>query len=142
MIEISDSLYTRHSVEKDSDVMYLFTDNDQRTSKPNSTSENVDRNGWYYKKYKLLTNKPIHYGSLNNPTSAVIRGLSNAYPISTMCAYGINWTDFVKFKDVIDDEIEQIKKDLPKFKNLKIGNYRIGQGGKFARLPKQHQEYL
>ena len=144
MIEISDILYTRHSVEKDIDVMYLFTDNAKRTSKPNSQTDNVDKSLWYYKKYKPLTDKSIHYGSLKNPTSAVIRGLNNAYPISTMIAYGTNWADYnlELFKKTIDDEIEQIRKDLPKFSKLIIGNYRIGQGGKFARLPKQHQKYL
>lgn len=143
-IEISDVLYTRQSVEKDIDVMYIFTDNNQRTSRPTATSENVDKNGWYYRKYKSKTNKPIHYGSLSNPTSAVIRGLNNAYPISTMSAYGTNWvnSNFDLFKQVIDDEVDQIKKDIPKFKKIKIGNYKIGQGGRFARLPKQHQDYL
>jgi hypothetical protein len=143
-VEISSVLYTRQSVEKDADVMYVFTDNNQRTSRPTATSENVDKSGWYYRKYKSKTNKPIHYGSLSNPTSAVIRGLNNAYPISTMSAYGTNWvnSNFDLFKQVIDDEIDQIKKDIPKFKKIKIGNYKIGQGGKFARLPKQHQDYL
>jgi hypothetical protein len=143
-VEISSVLYTRQSVEKDVDVMYIFTDNNQRTSRPTATSENVDKNIWYYRKYKSKTNKPIHYGSLSNPTSAVIRGLNNAYPISTMSAYGTNWIDsnFDLFKQVIDDEIDQIKKDIPKFKKIKIGNYKIGQGGKFARLPRQHQDYL
>lgn len=143
-VEISDVIYTRQSVEKDIDVMYIFTDNNQRTSRPTASSENVDKSGWYYRKYKSKTNKPIHYGSLSNPTSAVIRGLNNAYPISTMSAYGTNWvnSNFDLFKQVIDDEIDQIKKDIPKFKKIKIGNYKIGQGGKFARLPKQHQDYL
>ena len=143
-IEISTQKYTRQSVENDSNTMYLFTDNAERTSSPNSNSENVDKNTWYYKKYKSKTNKPIHFGSLNNPTSAVIRGLNNAYPISTMSAYGTNWTDnnFELFKHTIDDEINQIKKDLPKFSKLKIGNYRIGQGGLKAKLPLQHQNYL
>jgi hypothetical protein len=143
-IEISTQKYTRQSVENDVNTMYLFTDNAERTSSPNSNSENVDKNTWYYKKYKSKTNKPIHFGSLNNPTSAVIRGLNNAYPISTMSAYGTNWTDnnFELFKHTIDDEINQIKKDLPKFSKLKIGNYRIGQGGLKAKLPLQHQNYL
>ena len=143
-IEVSSKRYTRQSVENDSDTMYLFTDNAERTSAPNSTTENVDKDTWYYKKYKSQTNKPIHYGSLNNPTSAVIRGLNNAYPISTMSAYGTNWTDdnFELFKRTIDDEIDQIKQDLPKFSKLRIGNYRIGQGGLKAKLPLQHQQYL
>ena len=96
------------------------------------------------RKYKDKTNKPLHYGSTSNPTSAVIRGKNNAYPISTMSAYGTNWTNenFDLFKDTIDDEIAQIKQDLSKFKTLKLGDFRIGQGGRFAKLPSQHQSYL
>ena len=143
-IEILKSDYTRQSVQQDTDSLYLFTDNAERTSRPTATVENVDKNGWYYKKYKSQTNKPIHFGSLNNPSSAVMRGLNNAYPISTMSAYGTDWTDanFGLFKTIIDDEIAQIKKDLPKFSKIKISNSRIGQGGKFASLPEQHQAYL
>lgn len=143
-IEILTSNYTRQSVQNDVDSLYLFTDNAQRTSRPSATEENVDKDGWYYKKYKNQTNKPIHFGSTSNPTSAVIRGLNNAYPISTMSAYGTNWTDsnFELFKQTIDDEIAQIKKDLSKFSKVKIGNFRIGQGGRFAKLPQQHQQYL
>jgi hypothetical protein len=141
---ISNEKYTRASVEADKDYMYIFTDNNHRTSKPNSDTENVDKNGWYYKKYKVTTTKPIHFGSLHNPTSAVIRGLNNAYPISTMSAYGVNWktTELDLFKAVIDHEIAQIRKDLVKFKAIKIGNFRIGQGGRFAKIPDQLQEYL
>lgn len=143
-IEISQSKYTRQSVESDPNTMYLFTDNAERTSAPNASIENVDKNSWYYKKYKSQTNKPIHFGTLNNPTSAVIRGLNNAYPISTMSAYGTNWIDenFELFKKTIDDEINQIKADLSKFKKLKIGDFRIGQGGLKAKLPIKHQNYL
>ena len=143
-IEILTSNYTRQSVQNDVDSLYLFTDNAQRTSRPSANEENVDKNSWYYKKYKSQTNKPIHFGSTSNPTSAVIRGLNNAYPISTMSAYGTNWTDsnFELFKQTIDDEIAQIKKDLSKFSKVKIGDFRIGQGGRFAKLPQQHQQYL
>jgi hypothetical protein len=61
-----------------------------------------------------------------------------------MSAYGTNWTDsnFELFKQTIDDEIAQIKKDLPKFSKVKIGDFRIGQGGRYAKLPQQHQQYL
>jgi hypothetical protein len=106
--------------------MYLFTDNAQRTSRPTATSPNITE-GWYAEKYKDKTDKPLHYGSTSNPTSAVIRGKNNAYPISTMSAYGTNWTN---------DNLDLL------FKTLKIGNFRIGQGGRFAKLPVQHQAYL
>jgi hypothetical protein len=144
LIVIIDKRYTRKSVEIDTKSMYIFTDNTQRTSSPGSISENIDTNSWYYKKYKNTTDKPIHYGTKNNPTSAVIRGLNNAYPISTMKSYGVNWnqSDIDLFKSIIDDEIDQIKKDINKFTYLKIGNYRIGQGGLKAKLPPNCQSYL
>lgn len=142
-IDISKDRYTRKSVTNDNDTMYLFTDNAERTSRPKSVYPNITE-GWYAEKYKDKTNKPLHFGSTSNPTSAVIRGLNNAYPISTMSAYGTNWTNsnFDLFKQTIDDEINQIKQDLPKFSKLRIGNYRIGQGGLKAKLPSKHQSYL
>lgn len=142
-IEVTNEKYSRNSLDNDSSSMYLFTDNAERTSRPNATSPNITE-GWYAEKYKDKTDKPLHYGSESNPTSAVIRGKNNAYPISTMSAYGTNWTNenFDLFKITIDDEIAQIKQDLPKFKTLKLGNFRIGQGGRFAKLPSQHQSYL
>lgn len=144
MIKILNTKYTRYSVEKDIKNMYIFTDNCERTSSPNAKFENVDKDLWYYKKYKSTTNKPINYGSINNPTSAVIRGLNNAYPISTMSAYGTNWTNynFELFEKTINDEIDQIKKDMNKFSNVYIGNFRIGCGGLKAKLPDKHQNYL
>jgi len=142
-VEVTNEKYSRNSLDNDSSSMYLFTDNAERTSRPTASSPNITE-GWYAEKYKDKTNKPLHYGSTSNPTSAVIRGKNNAYPISTMSAYGTNWTNenFDLFKDTIDDEIAQIKQDLSKFKTLKLGDFRIGQGGRFAKLPSQHQSYL
>ena len=142
-VVVTNKRYSRKSLDADPDSMYLFTDNAERTSRPTASSPNITE-GWYAEKYKDKTNKPLHYGSTSNPTSAVIRGKNNAYPVSTMSAYGTNWTNknFDLFKDTIDDEIAQIKQDLPKFKTLKLGDFRIGQGGRFAKLPSQHQSYL
>ena len=143
VVQIITTKYSRASLDQDPNSMYLFTDNAERTSRPGASKPNITT-GWYAEKYKSKTDKPLHYGTAKNPTSAVIRGKNNAYPISTMSAYGTNWTNknFDKFKKVIDDEISQIKKDLPKFNALKIGDFRIGQGGRNAKLPKKHQEYL
>ena len=143
-IEVINEKYSRDSLDNDSDSMYLFTDNAKRTSTRKNVPDNIDKDSWYYKKYKNTTDRPLHYGTLSNPTSAVIRGKNNAYPISTMSAMGVNWTNenFDLFKDTIDDEIVQIKQDLSKFKTLKLGDFRIGQGGRFAKLPSQHQSYL
>lgn len=102
--------WTRDEVENDPRTLYIFTDNTDRTSGGEEIGD-----GWYAEKYGKGG-----FGTVNNPTSAVIRGLPNAAPISTMKwfykEHGVSveqarWTDsdLKEFKEVIDDEIEQIK---------------------------------
>ena len=102
--------WTREEVENDSRTLYIFTDNTDRTSGGEEIND-----GWYSEKYGKGG-----FGTVNNPTSAVIRGLPNAAPISTMKWFyrkhrvsveQARWTDsdLEEFKKVIDDEIEQIK---------------------------------
>ena len=112
IITESEKFYNRTDVMDDPDYLYIFTDNTDRTS----GGEEID-DGWYAKKYGKGG-----YGTVKNPTSAVIRGLPNAAPISTMKWFykvhegetirSSRWTDddFEEFKTVIDDEIEDIKK--------------------------------
>ena len=101
----------------DPTTLYIFTDNTDRTSGGTAYGE-----GWYKEKYG-----EGGYGSDRNPTSAIIRGLDNAVPISTMRWFYKNhpgvthprtdrnsaarWHDsnFDEFKQVFDDEIQQIK---------------------------------
>lgn len=102
--------WTRDEAENDPRTLYIFTDNTDRTSGGEEIGD-----GWYAEKYGKGG-----FGTVNNPTSAVIRGLPNAAPISTMKwfyrEHGVSveqarWTDsdLDEFKEVIDDEIEQIK---------------------------------
>lgn len=102
--------WTKDEVENDPRTLYIFTDNTDRTSGGEEIGD-----GWYAEKYGKGG-----FGTVNNPTSAVIRGLPNAAPISTMKwfyrEHGVSveqarWTDsdLEEFKEVIDDEIEQIK---------------------------------
>lgn len=102
--------WTREEVEGDPRTLYIFTDNTDRTSGGEEIGD-----GWYAEKYGKGG-----FGTVNNPTSAVIRGLPNAAPISTMKwfyrEHGVSveqarWVDadLEEFKEVIDDEIEQIK---------------------------------
>lgn len=102
--------WTRDEVASDPRTLYIFTDNTDRTSGGEEIND-----GWYAEKYGKGG-----FGTVNNPTSAVIRGLPNAAPISTMKwfykEHGVSvgqarWTDsdLEEFKEVIDDEIEQIK---------------------------------
>lgn len=74
--ELGDKLLTREYVLSNPDVLFLFTDNTNRTSGSNK----IDPNSWYSKKYGNNLCYP-------NITQAVIRGLDNAYPISTQRYY-------------------------------------------------------
>jgi hypothetical protein len=105
--------FTRESAEKDTEYMYLFTDNAGRTS----GSGIIDPNSWYAKKYgadKKYAEK----------TQAVARGLKNVYPITTMVDdKRTQWTDaqFDTYKKIIDDEINTIKQAAKNYKGIKFG---------------------
>lgn len=115
--------WTRDEVAEDEHTLYIFTDNTDRTSGGNEIGE-----GWYAEKYGKGG-----YGTEHNPTSAVIRGLPNAAPISTMKWFyrnhGVNvaqarWTDedLDEFKKVLDEEIEDIKRlwDTGNFNSIEL----------------------
>jgi hypothetical protein len=106
--------FTRESVKKDTDYIYLFTDNAARTSGNNL----VDPNSWYADAYGKNSKFPTM-------TQAVIRGLNNAYPITTMVDdKRTQWTDdrFDDFQKEINHEIGQIKEALLEegFKGIKF----------------------
>ena len=65
--------WKREEAENHPRTLYIFTDNTDR----NSGSEEIEDNSWYAKKY----GKGLHYPKA---TAAVVRGLDNARPISTM----------------------------------------------------------
>ena len=69
---VSIPMWTRESAEKDTNTLYIFTDNTDRTSGTGV----VDDNSPYAKKYGKGKNYPTQ-------TQAVVRGLPNAMPIST-----------------------------------------------------------
>ena len=133
IITESDKFYNRTDVMDDPDYLYIFTDNTDRTS----GGEEID-DGWYAKKYGKGG-----YGTVKNPTSAIIRGLPNAAPISTMKWFykahegetveSSRWTDddFEEFKTVIDDEIEDIKR-LWREGNFK--GIKLPKGGVMSKI--------
>jgi hypothetical protein len=100
--------YTRNLVENNPRTLYIFTDNTDR----DSGSGLIPKDSWYSKKY----GEGKHYPTM---TTALIRGLDNARPISTQRWYnktnkGVtgrwNDSDINEFKTVISDEINEIKK--------------------------------
>lgn len=105
--------YSRQSVTADKDYIYLFTDNAARSSGRNP----IDPNSWYVKKYGQ--------GNYPGMTQAVIRGLGNAYPITTMVNdQRTQWDDskLEQYKQIIDTEIQDIKNALQsgKYKGVKF----------------------
>lgn len=135
--------YTRKSVEEDKTTMYIFTDNTDR----DSGKTLIPNDSWYSQKY----GEGKHYPSM---TTALIRGLNNAYPITTQHYYnqehkGItgrwNDDDFEEFKKVIDDDFKEIINNANKFIKIifpmgGIFNSKISNINK-VRTPKLY-EYL
>lgn len=153
LVSSSEEKYSRSLAASNPRTLYVFTDNTDRTS---GTTPNVG--GWYAEKYGA----GLSFGTENNPTTAVIRGLDNAYPISTMKWFYRNhkesiadfnaakWTDadLADFMFTIDNEIAQIKSA---FESGRYDNIVIPSGDGFfnskiadiseARTPKLY-EYL
>ncbi len=115
--------FTRNSVSQDAEYLYLFTDNARRTSGKNL----IPPNSWYSKKYGSDNKYP-------GVTQAVIRGLPNAAPITTMVDDNrTQWSDnqFDQYKKIIDNEVDTIKRALTsdRFKGIKFASQMpFGQG--------------
>lgn len=98
--------WDRASVKEDSASLYIFTDNTDR----DSGHLPISPNSWYSQKY----GEGHHFPTM---TSAVIRGLDNARPVSTQHWYhdgakgdSGRWSDsdFEEFKSVVDTEFADI----------------------------------
>lgn len=96
--------WNREEVAEDEHTLYIFTDNTDRTSGGNEIGE-----GWYAEKYGKGG-----YGTEHNPTSAVIRGLPNAAPISTMKWFYRNHGVGVAEARWTDEDLDEFKKFLMK----------------------------
>jgi hypothetical protein len=107
--------YTRTNVEKYPNSIFIFTDNGNRTS----GSYKIPDDSEYSKRFGKT--------DLKHPstTSAIIRGMEKAFPVTTQKLYvaGLkrfdgNWTDddFEEFKKVIDDDFEHIKEACKRYK--------------------------
>lgn len=134
----AEKFYNRSEVENDAKTMYIFTDNTDR----DSGKGDIPDDSWYANKYGSGKHFP-------KVTSALIRGLHNAYPITTQRWYnnahkGIygRWTDanFEEFKKVIDDDFEEIYKNAKRYEKIVfpiggIFNSKIADISK-SRVPK------
>ena len=126
-IERATKPYTRKEVEQDTTSMYIFTDNTDR----DSGKTPIPNDSWYSKKY----GEGKHFPTM---TTALIRGLNNAYPITTQRWYnkehkGING----RWNDEDFEEIHNNKNNYEKiiFPINGIFNSKISQINKI-RTPK------
>lgn len=122
-------MITRKQVKETPDVLYIFTDNTDRTSGKNKITD-----GWYKEKYG--SNRNIYYPNI---TTAQIRGLDNAFPISTQRYYhgdliGVKgrWldNDYDEFCFVINNEVNQIIDAISsgKYKQLVFCSHLVNGG--------------
>ena len=139
----AEKFYNRDEVVNDRGTMYIFTDNTDR----DSGKGEIPEESWYSMKY----GSGKHYPRV---TSAIIRGLDNAYPITTQRWYnsehkGIygRWEDrdLDTFKKVIDDDFDEIEKNMGRYERIVfpvggIFNSKIADISK-SRVPELY-EYL
>jgi hypothetical protein len=123
--------YNRNFVESNGNAIFLFSDNLDRSSgnkKIKTTSNRVLSSLYANKKYP-------------KKTQAVIRGLGNAYPISTKMNMKRDFeiTDAILFESIIDMDIERILSDT---RNKKLYVPLNGFATDKASLPLQFAEYL
>jgi hypothetical protein len=139
----ANKFYVREEVAKDLKNMFIFTDNTDRDSGEGV----IPYSNWYCRWFGVGKHFP-------KVTSACIRGLDNAYPITTQRWYnnehkGINgrWNDedFEEFKKVIDKDFELIHANKDKYEKIifpfgGIFNSKIANISK-SRTPKLY-DYL
>ena len=122
--------WTREIAAKDKNTIYIFPDNTERRSGMNKVSAATR----YAKKYGKLLSYPN-----SGPDS--VRGLENAFPISTV---GMNDMTVAQFRKVINDEINDI------IEALESGEYKrvvLPSGGIFGDIsekdnPKLYKELM
>lgn len=134
MLRYSGWGYWRSDVKQDKNNIYIFTDNQDRTS----GSGKIPDDSEYSKRFGKTD---LKYPSA---TSAVIRGLPNSFPITTQKHYikGAkrfegNWNDedFEEFTKVIDADFEAIKDACKRLKPKNVFFPSTGiLNGKISRL--------
>lgn len=122
--------FTRESVMNDQDWLYLFTDNLNRSSGKNK----IDSTSKYIQLY-ANPEKNYYYPTM---TQAVIRGLDNAFPITTMRdQHGTQLTlsEILLMDEVWNNEVNNILKELEtgKYKGIKCSSRIFGKG-KYSRI--------
>jgi hypothetical protein len=116
--------FSRQEVQTNKDWIYLFSDNADRTSVTKGTAGYPAKMTWYEEKYgKYVFPRKSHQR---------IRGIHNAYPITTLKdKHHGQWTDrdFDRYKELLDDDIRQIKEVFKwsnSYKGIRILDKKFG----------------
>ena len=141
--------FVRSEAEKDTESLYVFTDNTDRTS----GRGDIDNDSPYAQKYGSGKKYP-------NATQAVVRGLPNAMPISTQRwifdhGRGVpsrrnpapgqwNDEDIEEFKKVITEEVDAIIAEWKtgKYKTLKVGTGDVLLNGAISQITEERTPQL
>jgi hypothetical protein len=119
--------WTRESVINDPQYIYIFTDNLSRTSGKN---EGEMFNNWYAEYWA----GPWY--CYPNTTQAVIRGLHNAFPITTMrdpYKHQLEDKDFELIRNTWEKECSMIREASKNYLGVKCSPYQFGNGT-YSRL--------
>lgn len=146
MIHIEKKKFIRGKVKADTDYMYLFSDNAERTSfkEGKTPAPIIPEDSWYKREFGEDIVVP-------RKSTALIRGLNNAYPITTSFlateTLALNqWSDynFEEYKRIIDSDIDRIKRELPKYKGIKVYDERFGdnKGSQLIYVAPKCYKYL
>ena len=103
--------YNREKVKNDNKNMYIFIDNKDR----DGGHLLISNKSWYAKKYGINKHYPTR-------TSASIRGLDNAYPITLKHFNDVLWIneDIEEFKKTIDADFDTIYNNIDRYENIII----------------------
>lgn len=132
VINLVDRNFDRWNAQEDNESIYIFTDNLNRTS----GSNRIQDYSWYSRKY----GKGKCYPTMSQ---AVVRGLPNAFPITTMYdehKRQLTNNDLARMQKVWHQEVNDILDAYRtgKYKRIVISNHPIGNG-KYSRLATQQK---
>jgi len=95
--------FPRRNAGKDKEYIYLFSENADRTSIVSRIDDTPNHLTWYEEKYGPYF--------VPRRSQARIRGLHNAYPVTTLFnKHNEQWSDklFEAYRYILDDDIQQI----------------------------------
>ena len=124
--------YTYGQVWENSDKLYIFEDNPQRTAKPNPYYK-IPEDSWY--KLKYGNDRNLYREPEAHRTTSCIRGLPNAFPLCTIGnMMGRFWLDedFPEAHELLESDIYDIIGAASSFSEIVVpwqGFFRTEESG-------------